>query len=84
MYPGTHSELLDCIMIAGPGGMLRGRGRVAHVLRPVSHTSGRRLASYGNIRGTYILFRIALEWYLGVEPDRLQQLYWELWTDKYR
>ena len=64
--------------------MLRGRGRVAHVLRPVSHTSGRRLASYGNIRGTYILFRIALEWYLGVEPDRLQQLYWELWTDKYR
>jgi hypothetical protein len=47
-------------------------------------TSGRRLAAWGNIKGTYIHFVIGLKWYLGASPEELVQLYRSMYTDDYR
>lgn len=49
-------------LCTGPGGGLKARGHVAHVLRPVNRTSGRRLGALGNVYGTYVCARISWEW----------------------
>lgn len=47
-------------------------------------TSGRRLAAYGNIRGTYIHAMLSTKWYFGAPPQELHELYRKLYTDLYR
>jgi hypothetical protein len=67
----------------GPG-VAAQRGRVRMVLSRLSHTSGRRLARWGFLRGSLIQFRIALRWYLGCQPEELRELYERLYTDAFR
>lgn len=60
-------------------------GRQVQVLKgEPNRTSGRRIASYGSLKATYIQFRLALAWLRGVDPDRLCDLYNEIYTDNFR
>lgn len=60
------------------------RGKIKMILSPPSHSSGRRLAALGNIRGTWIHFRLATHWYFGGSVKELKKLYDRLYTDAYR
>ena len=54
------------------------------ILQPASVTSGRRLAAWGNLRGTLIHLRLSTHWYFGGSVQQLRHLYHSLYTDKYR
>ena len=54
------------------------------LLNPPAHTSGRRLAEWGNLKGTWIHFRLATHWYFGGSTEELHQLYRRLYTDDFR
>jgi hypothetical protein len=60
------------------------RGRIVQVLDRLSVTSGRRIAAWGNLRATYIQFRLATHWYFGGSAEQLQELYRRLYTDSFR
>ena len=60
------------------------RGRVVQVLDRVNVTSGRRLASWGNWKGTAIHVAMGVNWYFGKDPQQLYELYHRLYTDNYR
>lgn len=60
------------------------RGRVRMILDRQVVTSGRRLAAWGNLRGTYIHFVIGVRWFLGASPAEMKRLYDDLYTDNYR
>ena len=64
-------------------GLRRTRGRIRFLWAPC-RTSGRRLSAWGNVKGTYIHFMIATQWYFGATPAQIQALYDRLYTDNYR
>eukprot|EP00873_Tetraselmis_striata_P042897 jgi/Tetstr1/463161/TSEL_008095.t1 len=63
------------------GGRRRGAVRM---LPSAVQTSGRRIGSWGNLRATWIHFRIALQWYLGGTPGELRTTYNKIYTDNFR
>lgn len=67
-----------------PGPWARPRGRVRMDCRRLARTSGRRLASWGFLRGSVTNFRIASAWYFSHSPRRVRELYAQLYTDAYR
>ena len=68
------------------GGLGSGRpGREVQVVSAVNRTSGRRIGSWGNVKATYIQFRIALAWWMGSKSaEELWDLYDRLYTDTFR
>jgi hypothetical protein len=62
----------------------RPRGRVVQVLDRVNVTSGRRLAAWGNWKGTAIHVVLGVSWYFGKDPQQLYELYHRMYTDNLR
>lgn len=62
----------------------RRRGRVCMVLSPPALTSGRRLAAWGNPRATFVHVIIGLSWYMGATPEQLHDIYYRMYTDRFR
>ncbi|KAF5838717.1 nucleotide-diphospho-sugar transferase [Dunaliella salina] len=62
----------------------RGHGRVHQLMGSTTETSGRRLEEWGNLWGSWVLFRIAISWYCGASGDQLKSLYTKLYTDAFR
>jgi len=62
----------------------KGHGRVHQLMGSVTETSGRRLEEWGNLWGSWVLFRIAIAWYCGATGDQLKSLYTKLYTDAFR
>ena len=60
------------------------KGRIRLVWWPMSETSGRRLAAWGNVKATWIHFQLGLRWYLGASPEQMHQLYLAMYTDAFR
>ena len=59
-----------------------GRGaRKIRVLPKVVDSSGRRFERWGNVKSTYIHFRIALAWYAQKDPAEVRRLYDELYGE---
>jgi hypothetical protein len=65
-------------------GLLTPSGRVKQVLDRACHTSGRRLAAWGNLYSTYVHLVVSAAWYFGKDAEQLQQLYNRLYTDRFR
>lgn len=62
----------------------KGRGRIEVVMGSVAKTSARRVSKWGNLRALYVYIVIGMHWHMGASPQKVQQLYDDLYTDSYR
>jgi len=73
-----------CVRLHHGGLKNGGRGREVQLLGGLNRTSGRRIASWGNLRSTLVHIKIALAWWRGSSPEQLWNLYRSDYTDIYR
>lgn len=83
-YPIMEDASLCIAMHMKGTGSRSSRGKVQLVMNRIARTSARRISEWGNIRTLYVYIVVGMNWYLGASPEKIQELYNELYSDSYR